>query len=157
LSFDDRTASAVLEVRGKNWNRLEINISCREPDWQLSSIEQVCNSLLHPLSTIEVLYIWNHYSKLVWKDDAIENTQWLQLLLPFIAVKELHVAKEFMSGIAATLKELVGSRITEILPSLQNILVEDREQLKPFEESIGQFVAERQLSDHPITISVWDY
>jgi hypothetical protein len=36
---------------------LEIAISCREPDWQLSSIEQVCNSSLHPLSTVEDLYI----------------------------------------------------------------------------------------------------
>ena len=105
-------------------------ISWREPDWQLSSMEQVCNPLLHPLSTIEVLHIWNRYSSLVWKDDVIENTQWLQLLLPFTAVKELHVSKEFMPGIAATLKELVGNRIAEILPSLQNIHVEDVKQLR---------------------------
>ena len=53
---------------------LEIAVSCIEPDWQLSSIEQVCNSSLNPPSTVEDLYIELYYSKLVWKNDAIENT-----------------------------------------------------------------------------------
>ena len=135
---------------------VEISISCREPDWQLSSIEQVCNSCLHLLSTVEDLNIEHEYSKLVWKDDEIENTLWLQLLLPFTAVKNLYLSKEFSPGIAAALKELVGGGITEVLPSLQNIFVEEPEQSGPFQENIEQFVAARQLSDHPIAISVWN-
>jgi hypothetical protein len=137
---------------------LEIEISGREPDWRLSSIEQVCNSFLHPLSTVEDLYIEHKYRQLVWKNDAIENTLWLQLLLPFTAVKNLYLSKEFAPGISATLQELIGGRITEVLPTLQNILVEALEGLEPsgpFQENIGQFVAARQLSDHPIVISVW--
>ena len=138
------------------WRRaLEIAISCIEPDWQLSSIEQVCNSSLHPLSTVEDLYIEHKYSKLVWKDDAIENTLWLQLLLPFTAAKNLYVSKEFAPGIAAALQEL-GSRITEVLSSLQNIFVEGLEPSEHFQKNIRQFVAARQLSNHPITISVWE-
>ena len=44
VQFDGRAASVKLQYR-----HLEISISCREPDWQLSSIEQVCNSsLYHP-------------------------------------------------------------------------------------------------------------
>jgi hypothetical protein len=85
---------------------LQITISCREQDWQLSSIEQVCNSSLRPLPTVEVLYIERRYSQLVWKNDAIENTLWLQLLLPFTAVKDLYLSKEFAPGIAAALEEL---------------------------------------------------
>jgi hypothetical protein len=135
---------------------LEIAISCREPDWQLSSIEQVCNSSLHPFSTVEGLYIEHQYSQLIWKDDAIENTLWLQLLLPFTAVKDLYLVKEFAPGIAAALQELVGDRIMEVLPSLQNIFVKGLEPSGPFQKNIGHFVAARHLSDHPITISVWD-
>jgi hypothetical protein len=135
---------------------LTIAISCREPDWQISSIEQVCNSFLHPLSTVEDLFIEHRYRQLVWKNDAIENTLWLQLLLPFTAVKNIHLSKEFGPGIAAALQELVGGRITEVLPSLQNIFVEGLEPSGPLQKSIGQFVAARQLSDHPITISVWN-
>ena len=51
--------------------------------------------------------------------------------------------------------ELVGGRITEVLPSLQDIFVEGLERMGPFQENTRQFVAARQLSDHPITISVW--
>ncbi|KAF8495484.1 hypothetical protein F5888DRAFT_558501 [Russula emetica] len=159
VRFIDSTASVKLRYQTSEFgvDDLLINISCREPDWQLSSIEQVCNSSLHPLSTVEDLYIWHGYSQLVWKDDAIENVLWLQLLLPFTAVKDLYLSKEFAPGIAAALQELVGDRITERLPSLQNIFVEGLGPWGPFQENIGQFAAARRHSGHPIAISVWDY
>jgi hypothetical protein len=147
VQFDDDCARVALST-----GILEIAISCRESDWQLSSIEQVCNSTLHPLSTVEHLYIEHRYSKLVWKDDAIENTLWLQLLLPFTAVKRLIVYKEFAPGIAAALHELVEGRITEVLPSLEKIFVEALGPSGPFREKIGQFIAARQLSNQPIAI-----
>ena len=131
-------------------------VSCREPDWQLSSIEQVCNSSLHSLSAVEVLYIERGYSQLVWKNDGIENTLWLQLLLPFTAVKNLYLSKEFAPGIVTALERLVGIRITEVLPSMESIFVERLEPSEPFQKIVERFVAARQLSDHPIAISVWD-
>ena len=153
-------ASIGFQYRASEYSfeHLSINISCREPDWQLSSIEQICNSLhqaLHPLSTVVDLYIEGRsgYRLLHWKDDAIENTLWSQLLLPFTAVKNLYLSAEFAPRIAATLQELVTSRVTEILPSLQNIFVEG---LDPSgRENIEQFVAARQLNN-PIAISDWD-
>ena len=108
-----------------------------------------------PLSTVEDLYIHHVYSRLVWKDDAIENTLWLQLLLPFTAVKDLYLSGEFAPGIAAALKEFGGGGIMRVLPNLQNIFVEKLEPSGPFQENIEQFVAARQLSDHPVTISAW--
>jgi len=102
---------------------------------------------------IEDLYIEHQYSQLVWKNDAIENILWLELLRPFPAVKNLYLSKEFAPGIAAALQEIVG---TEVLPSLQNIFVERLEASGPFQENIGKFVAARELSGHSITISVWD-
>ena len=151
VQFGDYRARVVLSPRPRT---LEIVISCRKPDRQLSSIEQVCNSSLNPLSTVEVLYIEHQYAALVWKGDAIENTLWLRLLLPFTAAKYLYLSKEYAPGIAAALKELVGDRITEVLPSLQNIFVEGPS--GPFQENIGPFVAARRLSDHPIAIYDWE-
>jgi hypothetical protein len=81
----------------------------------------------------------------------------LELLLPFVTVKSLYLSKEFAPGIAAALQELFGAIITKVLPSLQNIFVEWLEPSGSFQENIEQFVAARQLSDHPITISVWEY
>ena len=153
VDFSDYHVHVLLGPRPEP---LCIAISCREPDWQLSAIEQVCNSSLNSLSTVEVLFIKDYRSEFVWKDDAIENSLRLQLLLPFTAVKNLYLSEGFVPGIASALQELVGGRITEVLPSLQNIFVEGLEPLGRFQENTRQFVAARQLSDHPITISVWD-
>jgi hypothetical protein len=155
VQFYNGTASVTLRywTSKSGSDDILINISCREADWQLSSIEQVCNFSLHPVSTVQDLYIEHQYSELVWKDNAIENTLWLQLLLPFTAVKNLYLSEEFAPSISASLQELVGD---EALPSLQNIFVQGLEPWGPFQKNIGQFVAARQLSDHPIAISVWD-
>ena len=154
VQIDKESTSVALQE--SDYSPLEINISCSEPRWHLSSVAQVCNSSLHPLATVETLYIENQPWQPVRKTNDVENTPWLQLLLPFTAVKNLYLSKVFAPGIAATLQELVGARITEVLPSLQNIFVEGLEPLGPVQESIGEFIAARQLSDHPIAISVWN-
>ncbi len=158
IQFGDRAASVKLRYRASKSlvENIQISVSCREPDWQLSSTEQVCNTSLSLLSKVEDLYIERQYSQLVWKEDAIENILWLQLLLPFTAVKNLYISKEFAPGIAAALQELVG--ISQVLLCLENIFVEGLrvEPSKLFQENIEKFVAARQLSDHPIAISDWD-
>ena len=155
VEFNDVFAHFELSASSPTPN-LRIAISCRKPDWQLSSIEQVCNSSLGPLSMVKDFYIEHQYSRTVWKNDTIENTLWIQLLLPFTAVKNLYLSKEFVPGIVAALQDLVGGRITEVLPSLQNIFVKGLESSGPFQENIGRFVAARRLSCHPIAISDWD-
>ena len=155
VEFDDDLAHVELSAWSPSPN-IRIAVSCREQDWQVSSIEQVCNSSLDPLSMVEDFYIDHQYSRTVWKNDAIENTLWLQLLLPFTAVKNLYLSEEFAPAIGAALQELVGARITEVLPRLQNIFVEGLEPSGPFQENIERFVTARRLSSHPIAISNWD-
>jgi hypothetical protein len=140
---------------GVQFGTLEIFMLYAEPDRQLSFVARVCNSFLLP--TVEDLFIGHPSLQFGWMKDAIENALWLQLLLPFTAVKNLYLSEEFAPSIAAVLQELVGTRITEVLPSLQNIFVEELKSSGPssFQENVGQFVAARQLSDHPIAISGW--
>jgi hypothetical protein len=154
VQFHDTTAGVKLRSRTSQsgLKSLEIAIACGGPDLQLSFIEQFCNNSLPPLSTVEDLYIEHKYWEKVWKS---EDTLWLQLLLPFTTVKNLYVSKQFAAGIAATLRELVGGGITVVLPSLQSIFVEGLEESGPVPENIAQFVAARQLSGHPVAISVW--
>jgi hypothetical protein len=155
VQFVDSTVGVNLRSRTSQFGLHDfwIDILCREPDWQLSAMEQVCRFSLLALSTVEDFYIEDNHLELVWKDDAIEDTLWLELLLPFTKVKDLYISKKFAPGIAAALRELVG--MTEVLPGLQNIFVEDLEPSGPFQENIGDFVAARQLSGHPIAISRW--
>jgi len=131
--------------------------------WQLSTystlvLAQICTLSLRLLLTMENLYIDGDVnSPLVWKDpESIESTEWLDLLLPFTAVKNLYLSKQISPRIALALQELTGGRTTEVLPSLQNVLLEEFRPSKPVHESIAQFVSERELTNHPVVISVWD-
>jgi hypothetical protein len=129
--------------------KLHLRISCRDLDWQVLSLEQVCTSCLPPLSTLEDLYI---YQDPYWQSDNVENAQWLGLLHPFSAVRNLYLHKESVPRIVPALQELVGVRETEVLPTLQNIFLEGLRSSGPFQEGIAEFVAARQLTSHPIVV-----
>ena len=155
VQFNDKTTGLRLRYRTSksSVDALLINIFCYEAHLQPSSIGRVCNPSLHLLSTVEDLYIEHRLDR---TNDAIGDDLWLELLLPFTVVKNLYLSEKIAPGIAAALQELVGDRITEVLPNLQNIFVEELEPSGPFQENIGQFVSARQLSGHSIAISVWD-
>jgi hypothetical protein len=66
--------------------------------------------------------------------------QWLELFHPFSAVKSLHLAKGLVTSIAPVLQVLVGERVTEVLPALQNIFLQELELSGPVQEAIQQFI-----------------
>jgi hypothetical protein len=134
---------------------LHVEISCGQLDPRVSSIAQVCTMCLTHPPTVENLRLgaFNKilYPVLEWKDD-INNNQWLDLLRPFTAVKSLYLSEDLQPDLSSALQELVGDRTMEVLPSLQNIFLGMFELSEPFQEAIGQFLAARQLSGHPITV-----
>jgi hypothetical protein len=138
---------------------LHVEISCSGSEWQLSSLTQVCTLCLPPLSTVEVLCIGHLLSPNGWKN-GIDDAQWLDFLRPFNGAKSLYLPKIFAPGVGSSLKELIGDRITEVLPTLHKIFTNglpDFSLQKSREiECIKQFVDRRRLSGHPITISLED-
>jgi hypothetical protein len=136
---------------------LELAVSCRQSDWQLSSLAQVCSSSFPQalILAVEHLYIQSGVSQRRWQGD-IESSQWLELLRPFTAVKALYISSEFVPHVVPTLQELVGERLTEVLPALQTLFLKEPLPSGPVQEIIGQFVAARQLAGHPITVSRWE-
>jgi hypothetical protein len=136
IIFDFRSQTSEYEV-------LSVQMRCAVPEWQLSSLEQVCSgtSSLPPVSTLEDLYIFeNREYPLRWQDDN-ENTLWLDLLRSFVALKNLYLSEEFVPRIAPALQELVGGRTTEVLPTLENIFLEGFQPSGPLHEGIEKFVA----------------
>jgi hypothetical protein len=134
-----------------NHGNLYIHISYGELSHEVWSIAQVCTMCLPPLPTVENLKIGIFTEYPILKDD-VENDPWLELLRPFIAVKSLHLSGVFQPNMVSALEELVGGRTMEVLPSLQNIFLNLFELSGPFQEAIGQFLAARQLSGHPVAV-----
>jgi hypothetical protein len=133
--------------------RIYVEISCEFPNdgLQPSVIAQLYTMCYPPLPTVEKLRLGDFTEPVSFgPGDDIENDQWLELLRPFTAVKWLHVSEEFQPNIASALQELVGGGTTEVLPSLQKIFLERFE--PPFQEALGQFVAARRLSGHPVAV-----
>ena len=162
LIFRDHKALVKLQSHPEPSDRrmVNVNILCQVSDWQLeapiSALAQICTLSLRLLLTMENLYIHEElYSSPDWKDD-IENREWLDLLLPFTAVKNLYLSKRFAPRIAPALQELTGVRTTEVLPLLQNVFLEGFRRSEPIQEGIAQFISARQLTNHPIAVSLWD-
>ena len=154
--FGDRTTLVKFKPQSSNVEYFEVEISCREPDWQLSSLAQICTTSLPLLSTTENLFIYEESdSQLSWKD-GIENIEWLELLLPFSAVRNLYLSKQFAPHIAPSLQEMTDGGTTGVLSALQNLYLEGFQPSESIEGGIERFISARQLTDHPVVISVWD-
>jgi hypothetical protein len=86
VTFGDNAArvklSSISSLAPGN-GELIVRIKCRELDWQVSSLEQICTSSLPPFSTLEDLYIHKvPNSRPDWQDN-IENALWLELVNVF--------------------------------------------------------------------------
>ena len=144
---------------------MKLEFSCEEsedPEQYLSWVAGLCSSSLPRslISVVEHLYIKTREEwRLDWEllDDETENDQWLELLRPFTSVKCLYITGGFEHLIARAMEELIGERVTEVLPALQTVcLHSDVYDEERFEKAFGPFVATRQLSGHPIAVSLWD-
>jgi hypothetical protein len=99
--------------------------------------------------------VWDYYSE-DWENN-VRNDRWLQLLHPFIAVKNVYITENIVPLIALALRELVGERVTEALPALECLFLDGLLASGPVRDAIGPFVAARQLSTHPVVASYWDF
>jgi F-box-like len=153
VTFDGDAATVKLSslVDGR-YKRLEVYIPCRELDWQVSSMEQICASCLPPLPTLDLHIRGNPHYRQHWQGN-VDNALWLRLLQPFTSVKNLYLSEEIAGRIVPALQELVGDRATEVLPTLENIFLEEGQQSGPVQEGIQQVVAVRQATNHPIAVS----
>jgi hypothetical protein len=141
LTFDERSG---------------FTISCDEVDWEPSYLEKVFSSFAPSIHMVEHLYICGDRYLLSDLQEEIESTQWLDIFRSISAVKNLYVIKEFAECIAPALQDLVGERVREVLPALENLFVEELEPSGPIQEAIGKFVAARRLSGRPVAVSLWE-
>ena len=134
---------------------LGLKVYCASPAWDFPCLAHFCRSAPFPLHPLKSLYIG--LSELSKNLHIMKSTYlWLKFLGPFTAVKNLYLTKEFTLHVAHALQELVGERVMEVLPILENVLIEEFQPSGPVHEVINEFVATRQLAGHLITISYLD-
>jgi hypothetical protein len=152
-AFESLVRLRQTHPEGPDHRMVEVKISGYAHGRHLSALAKICTLPLRLLLTMENLYICGSINS-SWRID-IENTIWLGLLLPFTAIKNLYLSKQVSLLIAPALQELTGGRITEVLPALENVLLEGFQPSGPVHEGIAQFISARQVTNHPVAISVW--
>jgi len=132
---------------------LDVIISSRVAEWQLSSMEQFCSSSFPPFSALERLGIRVCPDQnRVWTDD-MESSQWLELLHPFVAVRDLVLPFHLrvQGQVVTALGGLTGNTATEVLPALRRVLT-DHFDIGPVRKALAPFITARQLSGHPVSV-----
>jgi len=85
----------------------------------------------------------------------VGNDQWLDLFRFFSAARNLYLSEGLAICVTPALRELVGEGVTEVLPALQNLFIINFESSGLIKEAIGEFVAARELSGHPVIVQSW--
>ena len=135
------------QEEGPGGSRLTLRISCNWLDWQVLHLAQILSQSPIIVSNVDHLSIDENDLQLDpdW-EDSVDDTDWLEFLHPFTAVKRLHGSKRLAGLIARTLDGVGGEMITEVLPALASLSLKDQP-----ESSVENFLAARQISGHPVT------
>ena len=122
-----------------------LRILCKGLDWQVSHLAGVLGQSPALVSNVAHLSIDEDDLQSGWQDD-MDDADWLELLRPFTAVKMLHGSEQLAGHIALALDDVSGEMVTEVLPALESIWLDDQ----PV-KSIEPFIAVRRRTGHPVT------
>ena len=165
ISFGHGAARINLLSQSSGYGELIVEISCRGPDWQISSLEQVCTTCwpLLSIGTLKDLCIFEHpYSQPDWQggiqDGLLWQDLWVELFGPFTDVKNLYLSEVFAPHIVLALhwQGVVVGRTTAAFPALENIFFKELQPSGAIQKAIGEFVDMREITGHPIVVSRWD-
>jgi len=106
----------------------------------------VLTQIFAMFSNVDYVYI-NAGDHPGW-EDPIDNSEWLAFFRHFTNVETLHVSGRLATQFSRALNDFPGEMVTEVLPSLHFLMLEDDGELV----SPEKFVSLRQLHGHPVTI-----
>ena len=124
-----------------------LRVKCKQLDWQIDCVGQICNALIPTLSAVErftlELYYRNHRRiPTELQNGAIDSTTWHELLRSFIGVEDLHIDHELLEELSRALQvDEVGSE-PGFLPHLQFITAED--------DKFTSFIHARKVVGRPV-------
>jgi len=89
-----------------------------------------------------------------WVDDMVTDN-WVELLGYFTGVEDLYLSEGLSQCLAPTLREFAEDGVTEALPALKNLFLEELVPSGPVWEPLLMFGAMKHLSGHPIDVLCW--
>ena len=124
---------------------LRVRIPCKQLDWQLSAMAQICKQFSPFLFRVEDLRISSTYA-----ENGMAGDQWRELIRAFSGAKDCHVAgRVHVTEILCALRPADET----VLPTLHNLHVSAYMRVgMPLWDAAESFLASRQLSGHPVEL-----
>ena len=126
------------------YGRSYIEVSCKDLDWQVSSLAQICDHTSPLLCGVEQLGIRAEPLSPNGGSD-MDTVQWLELFNPFSGVKVLRMASTLGPTVASALQQVNGELSFGALPALRHIQLGKTQTFT----SVEQFVAMYKASSSP--------
>ena len=151
IRADIETSAHAISISFSNSSTstpLRLQISCKQLDWQLSSMTQICNHFSLFLFRVGDLLISSTQSS---NGGGVATEQWLELIRAFSSARDFRVAGAHVADIFCALRTVDGVHTTDttVLPALRNLHL----QSMPVDESLWDivqpFITSRRLSCHP--------
>lgn len=135
-------------------HHLALRILCKDLDWQISSMAEICEGLYPTLSHVEQLNINASPTFFRSGQDEIDLTQleFPDLFRQFINVRRLCVTGGSVSHVAGTLGPITGQLAVTVLPELREIYVDKDAELASAQSGLAPFIAAREHSAHSVVI-----
>jgi hypothetical protein len=131
---------------------LQLEISCKQLDWQLSSMAQVCNQFPPFLLRVENSRI--NMTRSSSGQDDVDGELWLELIRSFGGARNFRVASELTTDILCALGPADGGH-TAVLPALDYLHIENPMAMnEPSWDALLSFITSRSLSGRPVQVNV---
>jgi hypothetical protein len=148
FAYDEVSVATSHHSSPKSYDHFLLRMMCKQLDWQIDCVAQICNALIPALSDIERLelqFLPRIPTEL--QNGAIDSTTWHELLRPFIGVKKLHIYERLLEELARALQvDGVGSD-PGFLPNLRSIYSTDN--------LFTSFIDTRRVMGRPVQFVKW--
>jgi F-box-like len=131
-----------------------LRILYRVLDWQVDSIARMCTHILPLFSSVNSFHVHlSSHNSIGTRLDDLDPTQWVELFNSFTSLQTLGIPRELERFIAAALQGLTEESAAEVLPALRSLSIYGAATDSAVEQGMQSFVAARQHSGHPVTLS----
>ena len=141
---------------------LTLTMRCEHRIWRLRTLTMDPHPPADPLNTDDSFDLpFDPPKELHWWNET-GNAQWLEFLRFFSAVEDLYLSEAVSWSVTPVLGEISarGSAVTArgVLPALQTAFIAGYDRLwsQRVREPMGKFIAERELSGHPVVVCPWN-
>ena len=146
-----RTSAHAISISFTNSSTstpLQLQISCRQLDWQLSCMTQVCHQFSPFLFRVAELSL--NMTESSSGQNEVSGEQWLELIRSFNGARSFRVADQHTTDILGALGRADAGH-TAVLPALRYLHVEDSMKMNGQSwDALLLFITSRSVSGRPV-------